>query len=173
MSKKQKVDPQVQQQKSLQLIDTPSVGESALTSEATGLMDAIHSGDYTKRPKNVFFNFADPAQRDNARRMQMNAGGQGVYGLGSPDVNLLAMEKQNLDDQWARDTAGQYEQDWSQAGVRAAGALGDVAGMENSRKLARLGATTGAYNAQVNKPSWWQILLQQAGQGAQAAAMAI
>lgn len=168
MSHKQKIDPAQQQLQSLQTIRTPPVGETALTNEATGLMDAIHSGDYTKRPKNVFFNFADPAQRNEQRRMQLNAGGQGVSALGTPDVNLLAMNNQNLNDEWARDTAGQYEQDWSQAGIRAAGELGDVAGMSNARNLGALSATSSMYN---NRPKpWWQQLLNSAAQGAGTAA---
>lgn len=137
-------------------------------------MDTIHSGDYTKRPKNVFFNFADPAQRNEQRRLQSNAGAQGVSAFGAPDVNLLAMNKQNLDDEWARDTAGQYEQDWSNAGVRAAGELGDVAGLEQSRKIARLGSTSGMWGQSLNskQSSWWETLLEQAQRAAQSAATA-
>ena len=102
----------------------------------------------------------------------MNSGPQGTAALGSPNANLLALNRQNLNDEWARDTAGQYESDVSQAGVRAAGELSDVAGMENARKLGRLGATTSSFNTKLNKPRWWEILLGQAGAGAQAAAMA-
>ena len=172
MSKKQKPDPYKEQAASLAGIDKPGVGETALTGEATGLLDWIHKGDYTTRPKNLFFNYADPAQRARQRETMMNAGSQGVYALGAPSPNLLALNKQNLNDQWAQDMAGQYESDVSQAGIRASGALGDVAGMENARKLGRLGATTSGYNTQLNKPSWWQQLLNNAAQGAGAAAMA-
>lgn len=173
MSHKNQIDPKQQQTQSLAAVRAPSAGEAALTSEATGLMDWIHKGDYTTRPKNVFFNFADPAQRDAARRAQMNSGAQGIQALGAPNVNLLAMEKQNLDDQWARDTAGQYEQDVSQAGTRAAGELGDVASLENARELGTLGATTSSYNIDQQKIPWWQQLMNNAAKGAgQGAAMA-
>jgi hypothetical protein len=105
--------------------------------------------------------------------MMMNAGAQGVGALGQgANPNLLALNKQNLSDEWARDTAGQYESDVSQAGIRASGMLGDVAGLENARELGALGATTSSYNANMTRPKWWQILLSQAGQGAQAAATA-
>ncbi len=170
MSHKQKIDPAQQQLQSLQAVRAPSVGEAALTSDATSLMDAIHSGDYTTRPKNVFFNFSDPAQRNEQRRMQLNAGAQGVSALGAPDVNLLAMNNQNLNDEWARDTAGQYEQDWSNAGVRAAGELGDVAGLSNARNLGALSSTTSMYN---NRPApWWKTILDASARGASTAAMA-
>lgn len=172
MGKKQNPDPKKEQANSLAIVDKPSVGESALTGEATGLMDWIHGGDYTKRPKNVFFNFADPAQRQRQRETMMNAGYQGISALGKPNANLLALNRENANNQWAEDMAGQYEQDVSQAGTRAAGELGDVAQLENSRKLGRLSATTSSYNTQLAKPRWWEILLSQAGQGAQAAAMA-
>ena len=183
MSKKQKPkpDPEVaaHQNQSLATIRQPTAGEAALTSEATGLMDWVKAGDYRKRPKNLFFNYADPAERDRQRRTQMNAGGQGIYALGAPDPNLLASQKQNLDDEWARDTAGQYEQDVSQAGIRAAGELGDVAQLANARNLGALGATTSMYGQSLGantqmamRPRWWETLLAQAGQGAQAAATA-
>ena len=137
-------------------------------------MDWIRKGDYTSRPKNLFFNFADPAARQRKRELMMNAGPQGTaaLGMGSANPNLLAMNRQNLNDEWARDTAGQYESDVAQAGLRASGILGDVAGLENQREGAALGATTSSFNTQIAKPSWWQILLSQAGQGAQAGAMA-
>lgn len=182
MGKKQnpQPDPEVkaQQAQSLLAVRPPSAGEAALTSEATGLMDWIKSGDYTSRPKNLFFNYADPAARQRKRELQMNAGAQGVAALGQgANPNLLAMNKQNLQDTFARDTAGQYESDVSQAGLRASGILGDVAGMENARELGTLGATTGMYGQSLGantqlamKPRWWEILLNQAGQGAQAAA---
>lgn len=178
MSKKARVDPKVQadQTQSLATIRQPTAGEAALTSEAMGLKDWINKGDYRERPKNLFFNFADPASRDRQRRMQMNSRGQGVYALGAPDANLLAMEKQNLDDEWARDTAGQYESDVSQAGLRASGALGDVAGMANTRNLGALSATSGMWgqslNASANQKKWWEYLLQGAQAGAGAAAQA-
>lgn len=172
MSKGQKPDPKVEQTKSLAAVRGPSVGEAALTGEATGLMDWIKKGDYTSRPKNLFFNYADPAQRQRQREQMMNAGPQGVAALGQgANANLLALNKQNLSDTWARDMAGQYESDVSQAGIRAAGMLGDVAGLENAREGMALGSTTSSYNTQLAKPSWWQILLGQAAAGAQAGAM--
>lgn len=174
MSKKQSPDPKKEQTASLAAVRTPSVGEQALTTEATGLMDWIKKGDYTQRPKNLFFNFADPAARNRKRELMMNAGPQGIaaLGMGSANPNLLALNRQNLNDEWARDSAAQYEQDVSQAGFRAAGMLGDVAGLENQREGMALGSTTSSYNTQLNKPKWWEILLSQAGQGAQAGAMA-
>lgn len=174
MSKKQSPDPKKEQATSLAAVRQPSAGEAALTSEATGLMDWIHKGDYTQRPKNLFFNYSDPAERNRKRELMMNSGPQGTaaLGMGATNPNLLAMNRQNLNDEWARDTAGQYEHDVSQAGMRASGMLGDVAGLENQREMGALAATSGAYNTQLNKPKWWEILLGQAAQGAQAAAMA-
>jgi len=177
MSHKAKVDPAVQQQQqaSLAAVRQPSAGEQYLTNDATSTLDYIKAGDYTKRPKNLFFNFADPAQRDQNRRLMMNAGGQGVFALGSPSPNLLATQKQNLDDEWARDSAGQYEQDISNAQTQARGALGDVAGLANQRNLGALGATSGMWGqslqADAMRKPWWQILIEGAQRGAQAAAM--
>lgn len=171
MSKGQKVDPNKEQTKSLTAVREPSMGETALGSEATGLMDWIKAGDYTKRPKNIFFNYADPAQRQQQRELQMNAGAQGIGALGQgANANLLALNRQNLNDTWARDTAGQYEQDVSQAGMRAAGAFGDVAQLENARELGTLGSTTSTLNTKMNQPSWWKILMGQAVKGAEVAA---
>ena len=175
MSKKQKVDPQKEQAASIAAVRPPSVGEQALTGEATGLMDWIKKGDYTQRPKNLFFNYADPAARQRKRELMMNAGPQGVAAFGQgANPNLLALNRQNLQDEWARDTAGQYESDVSQAGIRASGMLGDVAGLENARELGVLGATTSSYNTNLQKPKWWQTLLNSAAHGAaQGATMGI
>jgi len=105
----------------------------------------------------------------------MNAGPQGTaaLGMGGANPNLLALNRQNLNDEWARDEAGQYESDVQQAGLRAAGMLGDVAGLENQREGMALGSTTSSYNAKLNQLPWWKILLGQAGAGAQAGAMAV
>lgn len=137
-------------------------------------MDWIKKGDYTQRPKNLFFNYADPAARNRKRELMMNSRPQGIaaLGAGSANPNLLMLNRQNLDDEWARDSAAQYESDVAEAQARATGMLGGIAGLENQRELGALAATSGAYNTQLAKPSWWQILLGQAGQGAQAAAMA-
>lgn len=170
MSRKNKVtvDPQVEQRKSLDAVRTPSVGEQYLTNEATSLLDTIKAGDYTKRPKNVFFNYADPAARARQRELMMNAGPQGVYALGNPDPNLLALNRQNLDDTFARDTAAQTEQDWANAQARATAALGGIADLENAREGSALGSTTSSFNTKLAKPKWYEIL---AG-GAQRAASA-
>lgn len=174
MSKKQKPDPNKEQAASIAAVRSPGVGESALTSEATGLMDWIKKGDYTARPKNLFFNYADPSARARKRELMMNAGPQGIaaIGMGGANPNLLALNRQNLQDEFERDSAAQYESDVSQAGIRASGILGDVAGLENQREGLALGATTSSFNTNLQKPSWWQVLLGQARQGAQAAAMA-
>lgn len=135
-------------------------------------MDWIKKGDYTQRPKNLFFNFADPAARAHKRELMMNARPQGIaaLGMGATNPNLLALNRQNLNDEWARDEAAQYESDVANAQARATGALGGIAGLENQREGLALGATTGSFNTQLNKPSWWQTLLQSAAQGAAAGA---
>lgn len=171
MSKKQSPDPKKEQAASLAAVRQPSTGEAALTSEATGLMDWIKKGDYTQRPKNLLFNYADPAARQHKRELMMNSRPQGIaaLGMGATNPNLLAMNRQNLNDEFARDEAAQYESDVANAQSRATGILGGVAGLENQRELGALGATSSSFNTQLNKPSWWSILLGQAGAGAQAA----
>lgn len=170
MSRGNKVNPDVEQKASIAAVRQPSVGEGILTDEARSMFDAIHSGDYTKRPKNIFFNFADPAQRARQREMMLNAGGQGVYALGAPDPNLLALNRQNLNDEFARDAAGQYEQDWANAGLRATGALGDIAGLENQREGSALGDSTSMWNTRDQRPRWWETMIAGAQRGASAAA---
>lgn len=171
MSKSQKPDPKKEQAASIAAVRTPSAGEAALTSEATGLMDWIKKGDYTSRPKNLFFNYADPAARQRKRELMMNSGPQGsaALGMGGANANLLALNRQNLNDEWARDEAGQYEQDVSQAGIRASGILGDVAGLENQREGMALGSTTSMWNTRDARPRWWETLLRSAQSGASAA----
>lgn len=169
MSRGNKIKPDVEQSKSLAAVRTPSVGEQFLTSEATDMLNTIKAGDYTKRPKNIFFNFADPAQRESQRERMFNAGGQGVFALGAPDPNLLALNRQNLTDEHARDSAAQYEQDWADAGIRATGMLGDVASLENQREGSALGATTSMWNQRDQRPRWYETLIGGARSAAAAA----
>lgn len=159
MSRGNKVKPDVEQKASLAAVRTPSAGEQFLTNEATSMLDTIKAGDYTKRPKNIFFNFADPAQRAAQREMMFNAGNQGVFALGAPDPNLLAVNRQNLTDEHARDSAAQYEQDWADAGIRATGMLGNVASLENQREGSALGATTSMWNTRDARPRWYETLI--------------
>lgn len=135
-------------------------------------MDWIKKGDYTSRPKNLFFNYADPAARARKRELMMNSRPQGIaaIGMGSANPNLLALNRQNLQDEFERDSAAEYEQDISQAGIRASGILGDVAGLENQREGLALGSTTSMWNTNKNQVPWWKILLGQAAAGAQVAA---
>lgn len=134
-------------------------------------MDWIKKGDYTQRPKNLFFNYASPSERARKRELMMNARPQGIaaLGMGATNPNLLALNRQNLADENARDDAAQYESDVSDAQARATGILGNVAGLENQREGLALGATSDVYRTQLAKPTWWQILLGQAAAGAQVA----
>lgn len=112
----------------------------------------------------------EPSMRQRQRSQIMGAKGQGVAGLGAPDPNLIALQKNNIAAHQAEDDAGQYEQDVSQGVGRAAGLAGDLSQMDQSRKLGVLGATSNIYgNAQriaASQRPWWQTLLGGVASGA-------
>ena len=148
--------------------------QTKLEGMAGDTLDWASKGDYTNRPKNIFFDYYTPAMKKRQRELTMNAGGQGIFALGTANPTQLAMAKQNLADEQAERDAAQYEQDVRQ-GVSAAGATaGDLAQMDQVRRLGVLGQTAGLYGTALGKPrepSWWEKLLGGAQQGAQTAAM--
>ena len=174
MSTKNKPDPIATQsyQSSLAQANAPNKHADVLHQQAMNVIDAANSGDYTKRPKSIFFNMADPAQRQRQRSMISGAKGQGVAGLGGADPNLIALNKENVAAHQAEDDAGQYEQDWKEATGAAGAQEGDLAALEQSRRLGVLGSGTSLYGtalANRTTPLWVQ-LMNSAARGAGSAA---
>lgn len=152
--------------------NTPSPIQSQLQTIASNDLTTLGKGDYTNLPKDVFFNFADPAQRARQRELSYNQKGQGVFGLGNQAANptALGLAKQNIAAHDAQDDATAYEGGVREAANRAFMTAGDVANMDQARKLGILGITSGPYQTQLNKPAWWETLIKGAQAGAGAAA---
>ena len=148
--------------------------QSQLEGMAGDTLNWAAKGDYRDRPKNIFFDYYSPAMKKRQRELTANAGGQGIFALGTANPTQLASMKQNLADEQAETDAAQYEQDVRQ-GVSAAGATaGDLAQLDQARRLGVLGQTAGLYGAALSKPrqpSWWERLLGGAQQAAGSVAM--
>jgi hypothetical protein len=141
----------------------PSPYEERLGRMSQEVLDWAAKGDYRDRPKTIFTNFADPAARKRQREVLANTRGQGVGAMGAgANPTLLALDKQHQDDVFERDTAAQYEADTAQGVAQAAGLTGDLARMDQARRLGVLGSDASLYGAQLSKPEkpkWWERLL--------------
>ena len=140
--------------------ETRTPEEERLSRAAIRTLDWADEGDFRDpRGGGLFVNYADPAILHRNRELQANAGGQGVYGLGTPDPNYLATVKANQAAENEVTDAAQYESD-IQSGIRdAAGVAGDTAKMDLSRRMGILGTTAGIYQQDRNRPKWWSYLL--------------
>lgn len=153
-----------------------SPAEQRLNEMALKTLNWADKGDFTNpRDGGVFVNFADPAAMRRRRELSSGAAAQGTAALGAgANPNLLALDKQNRDDENARDDAENYQNQVA-AGVRGAmGVAGDVSRTALQRRLGVLGADAGLYGqslAKVKTPSWWERLLGGAAQAGTTAAM--
>jgi hypothetical protein len=143
------------------------------TNEA--ITDWGKSGDYRQPPDEakVFFNFADPAMRKRQRDVLNNSRGQGVSALGAgANPTLLALNKEHMDAELEEDSAREYQDTAARVVGGASGELADLDAADRARRMGVLGATSGVYNNQnANRGTpWWQQLMNNAAQGAGAAA---
>lgn len=138
----------------------PSPQEEALGKASLKTLEWADRGDFRNpREGGLFVNYADPAILHRNRELQSNAGGQGIFALGTPDPNYLATVRENqLAENEVMDAA-QYESDIREGIANAAGYAGDTARMDQSRKMNILGTTAGIYSQDKNKPKWWEYLV--------------
>ena len=140
-------------------------GEKLLEEQSAKTLGWAAKGDFRNpREGGLFVNYADPALLHEHRALMRNAGGQGIYGLGTADPNYLASVKEVQDAENERADAGQYEADIREGIGSAAGAAGSAEGADLARKATVLGVTSDMYRNESNKPKWWQMLLSSASQ---------
>lgn len=149
-------------------VKTP--GEQLLEDQSAKTLGWAAKGDYTNPHEGgLFVNYADPAMRNRNRELTMNAGNQGVSALGPVDPNYLATVKENIKAHQAEGDSAQYEQDVKEGVGDAAAVAGKSEGLDISRKLGVVGASTDLYKYQDSKPKWWQYLSQGVAGGVTAA----
>jgi hypothetical protein len=152
--------PEVNYNTALTEAKKPSPQEDALGKASLKTLEWADRGDYRDpRAGGLFVNYANPAILKRNRALQTNAGGQGIFAMGTPDVNYLASLKENQAAEDAETDAAQYESDIREGVARAAGVAGDVAGMDTSRKMNILGTTSSIYSQDKSKPKWWEYML--------------
>lgn len=174
MGKGNSPSPKADYSAALQSANTPSPIQSQLQTMASNDLSQLGKGDYTNLPKDVLWNFADPAQRARQRELSYNQKGQGVFGLGNQAANptALGLAKQNIAAHDAQDDATAYEGGVKDAANRAFMTAGDLANMDQARKLGILNVTSGPYQSQINKPGWFDKILSGFNTGSNAAAAA-
>jgi hypothetical protein len=135
------------------------------------ILDWGKSGDYRQPPDEakVFFNFADPAERKRQRDVLNNTRGQGVSALGAgANPTLLALNKQEMDAQQEEDAARNYQDTTARLVGGAAADNADMAGADTAKRMGVLNSTAGTYGqiyqANAQRPRWWQSLLGGAAQ---------
>jgi hypothetical protein len=148
--------------------------QTKLEDMASSTLDWASKGDYRDRPKNIFFDYYTPAMKKRQRELEFNAGGQGIFALGQANPTQLALAKQNLNDEEAERDAAQYEQDVKQGVSQAGATAGDLAQLDQARRMGILGQTAGLYGTALGRPkqpSFWDRLLGGAQTAASTAAM--
>lgn len=139
------------------------------------ILNAVKSGDYRNPPNEakVFFNPATVADRKRQRDVLNNTRGQGVGALGAgANPTLLALNKEHMDAELEEDSARQYQDTWARVAGGAASELADLDAADRARRMGVLSSAAGVYNQQTASRGtpWWQQLMNNAAQGAGAAA---
>lgn len=148
-----------------------------LGEQATDIATWAKGGDYSNLPKGVFASYVDPAIHKRQRDLMSNAGAQGISALATPNSNLLALNKQNLDDEWGRDTAQNYQGQVTNTVNAARGILGGLGSQETEKRfniLNSLGGQTSQANSNMinyqaklaSQPSGWSKFFSGLASGA-------
>lgn len=133
--------------------------EDAISGQALQTINWANQGDYRNPPKNLFFDFEQPAVRQKRRELMTNAGDLGISALGHLGGGAEKLIKENDDLNFAQDEAANYQNNIRNAFMNAGGAGKDLAALDQSRRMGILGTTASLAGNQQNQPKWWQSLL--------------
>lgn len=133
--------------------------QDALSGQAMETINWAKGGDYRNPPKNLFFDFEQPAVRKKRRDLMTNAGNLGISALGSLGGGAEKLIKSNDDLNFAQDEAANYQNNIRNAFQNASMAGKDLSAMNDSRKMGILSTVGGMAQSQAQQPKWWQSLL--------------
>lgn len=133
--------------------------EDAISGQALDTINWAKKGDYRNPPKNLFFDFEQPAVRQKRRELMTNAGDLGVSALGHLGGGAEKLIKSNDNLNFAQDEAANYQNNIRNAFSNASMAGKDLASMDQSRRMGLLSTTAGLAQSQQQQPKWWQSLL--------------
>lgn len=144
--------------------------EEELSRQAMETLGWARGGDYRSPPKNIFYNFADPAERKRQMELIAGAGARGTAALGTPNSTALMLDKHHRDAVFDEDQAANYQENVSRAIGNATGLAGGLAQQDQARRDNVLGVSSSmggqALQYQLrDKPKWWQTFLNSFGQG--------
>lgn len=143
--------------------------QNALTQEALAAADFFKKGDFTTLPKGYIFDFEDPVKQQEAYKKAINVGNEGVFALGAGtgggDGAARAVDTQSkyLSDKFGRDTAQNYQNNISNAGMKTREMLAQSAGANSQNQSAVIGALSSLYGTVPKGTSWLGGLLGMAG----------
>ena len=148
-----------------------------ISDQAIDIANWAKGGDFRSAPKGVFWDLVDPAINKRQRELAMNTKAQGVAAFGSPNTTLLNLNKQNLDDEFSRDSAMNYQNQVSNTVNSARGIIGGLGNQETEKRFNLLNTLGGMsqntnsnlinYQAKLaSKPSGWSKFLGGLASGA-------
>lgn len=140
----------------------PSAAQQFLDNQAMEAANWVSRGDYRTRPNNAFFSIEDPTIANQQRKVMLDSVGDGVSALanGTADSTALALNKDYLNDKWARDSAANYQDQVSDFANRATGALGGSANAEAQRQSNLLSGQLSAMQVAPKKTSLFSSLIK-------------
>jgi len=140
-----------------------------LTNEALSGADWLKKGDYSQKPAGMFFDFKGPAEQVEQYKKFSNVSQDGTYALadGGGRGEAQNLQKQYLNDKFARDASQNYQDNISNAAgnVRAGlGAAADAKSGLDTRVMSAMQGLTGILGSMPQKTPWWQSILGPAAQ---------
>lgn len=146
----------------LQQMKQPSAAQKFMDDQAMQASQWLAGGDYRNTPNNMFLSLEDPAVENERRRTMLDSLGSGVTALAENGANstALALNKDYLNDKWARDSAANYQDQISQASQRTLGALGASADASLNRQNSLLQGQMGALSKAPKTSSIWGDLIR-------------
>lgn len=146
-------------EQALAMANKPDPLQDALSGQAMETINWAKQGDYRNPPKNLFFDFEQPAVRKKRRDLMTNAGNLGVSALGSLGGGAEKLIKSNDDLNFAQDEAANYQNNIRNAFQNASSAGKDISAMQQSKQMGMLSTLGGMAQGQAAQPKWWQSLL--------------
>lgn len=144
--------------------NTPTEYESTVGKQARDFSERISNGDYRQPSQGFFFNMKPLADRQRERDQLANQQPSGMDALGRVNPLALRLNRQNANDQFEQDYAGDYQSAIEQGSQNAQNALLTSSQLQQGRLGARAGIDQNFWNAlsarDINKPGFFRTLTQ-------------
>jgi len=139
-----------------------------LTNEALAGAEYFKKGDFSQKPKGMFFDYQMPAEQNEQYKKMANISQGGTFALGDSggQTGAQGIQTKYLSDKFARDASQNYQNNVKDAASNVRGGLGAAAGAKSQNDgqiMSALQGLTGVLGSMPQKTPWWQTLLGSAG----------